>query len=35
MLKAFAAEHVHAYWKGDARNQPMQRVYGPFFSDMT
>jgi threonyl-tRNA synthetase len=19
----------NAYWKGDARNQPMQRVYGP------
>ena len=34
-LKAFKLTSVsNAYWKGDARNQPMQRVYGTaFFSD--
>jgi threonyl-tRNA synthetase len=34
-LKAFKVLHTsNAYWKGDARNQPMQRVYGTaFFSD--
>src|SRR5437867_3651152 len=34
-LKAFKVLHAsNAYWKGDARNQPMQRVYGTaFFSD--
>ncbi len=34
-LKAFKLLHTsNAYWKGDARNQPMQRVYGTaFFSD--
>jgi threonyl-tRNA synthetase len=34
-LKAFKLTSVsNAYWKGDARNQPMQRVYGTaFFND--
>ncbi len=34
-LKAFKVLHAsNAYWKGDARNQPMQRIYGTaFFSD--
>lgn len=34
-LKAFKILNAsNAYWKGDARNQPMQRVYGTaFFSD--
>ena len=34
-LKAFKLLHTsNAYWKGDARNQPMQRIYGTaFFSD--
>jgi threonyl-tRNA synthetase len=34
-LKAFKLTSVsNAYWKGDARNQPMQRIYGTaFFSD--
>jgi threonyl-tRNA synthetase len=34
-LKAFKLLNTsNAYWKGDARNQPMQRVYGTaFFSD--
>src|SRR3954464_11641580 len=34
-LKAFTLLNTsNAYWKGDARNQPMQRVYGTaFFSD--
>src|SRR2546425_7574468 len=34
-LKAFKLLSAsNAYWKGDARNQPMQRVYGTaFFSD--
>src|SRR5688500_15385603 len=34
-LKAFKVLSASiAYWKGDARNQPMQRVYGTaFFSD--
>src|SRR5437773_7453454 len=34
-LKAFKLlSHSNAYWKGDARNAPMQRVYGTaFFSD--
>jgi threonyl-tRNA synthetase len=34
-LKAFKVLHTsNAYWKGDARNQPMQRIYGTaFFSD--
>jgi threonyl-tRNA synthetase len=34
-LKAFKLLHTsNAYWKGDAKNQPMQRVYGTaFFSD--
>jgi threonyl-tRNA synthetase len=34
-LKAFRLMSTsNAYWKGDARNQPMQRVYGTaFFSD--
>ena len=34
-LKAFKLLTTsNAYWKGDARNQPMQRVYGTaFFSD--
>jgi threonyl-tRNA synthetase len=32
-LKAFALLTTsNAYWKGDARNQPMQRVYGTAFS---
>src|SRR4030095_3406585 len=31
-LKAFKLlRHSKAYWKGDARNQPMQRVYGTAF----
>ncbi len=31
-LKAFTLLHTsNAYWKGDARNQPMQRVYGTAF----
>jgi threonyl-tRNA synthetase len=31
-LKAFKLlAHSNAYWKGDARNQPMQRVYGTAF----
>src|SRR5262245_62134515 len=31
-LKAFKLlSHSNAYWKGDARNQPMQRVYGTAF----
>jgi len=31
-LKAFKVLHAsNAYWKGDARNQPMQRVYGTAF----
>jgi threonyl-tRNA synthetase len=34
-LKAFKVLHAsNAYWKGDARNQPMQRIYGTaFFSE--
>jgi threonyl-tRNA synthetase len=34
-LKAFKLLHTsNAYWKGDARNQPMQRIYGTaFFTD--
>jgi threonyl-tRNA synthetase len=34
-LKAFKLMSTsNAYWKGDARNQPMQRIYGTaFFSD--
>jgi threonyl-tRNA synthetase len=34
-LKAFKVlSSSNAYWKGDARNQPMQRIYGTaFFSD--
>jgi threonyl-tRNA synthetase len=34
-LKAFKLLHTsNAYWKGDARNQPMQRIYGTaFFRD--
>ena len=34
-LKAFKLLNTsNAYWKGDARNQPMQRIYGTaFFSD--
>jgi threonyl-tRNA synthetase len=34
-LKAFRLLNTsNAYWKGDARNQPMQRIYGTaFFSD--
>jgi threonyl-tRNA synthetase len=34
-LKAFKVLNAsNAYWKGDARNQPMQRIYGTaFFSD--
>ena len=34
-LKAFKLLHTsNAYWKGDAKNQPMQRIYGTaFFSD--
>ena len=34
-LKAFKLTSVsNAYWKGDARNQPMQRIYGTaFFTD--
>ncbi len=34
-LKAFKLLHTsNAYWKGDAQNQPMQRIYGTaFFSD--
>jgi threonyl-tRNA synthetase len=34
-LKAFKLLSVsNAYWKGDARNQPMQRIYGTaFFTD--
>ncbi|MBA2257990.1 MAG: threonine--tRNA ligase [Acidobacteria bacterium] len=34
-LKAFTLLNAsNAYWKGDARNQPMQRIYGTaFFSD--
>ncbi|MEE2637667.1 MAG: threonine--tRNA ligase [Acidobacteriota bacterium] len=34
-LKAFRVlSSSNAYWKGDARNQPMQRIYGTsFFSD--
>jgi threonyl-tRNA synthetase len=34
-LKAFKLLHTsNAYWKGDARNQPMQRIYGTaFFSE--
>src|SRR5690606_22658682 len=34
-LKAFKLLSTsNAYWKGDARNQPMQRVYGTaFFTD--
>lgn len=31
-LKAFKLLHAsNAYWKGDARNQPMQRIYGTAF----
>jgi threonyl-tRNA synthetase len=31
-LKAFTLlSHSNAYWKGDARNQPMQRLYGTAF----
>ncbi|MGE5358491.1 MAG: threonine--tRNA ligase, partial [Bacteroidales bacterium] len=31
-LKAFKLLHTsNAYWKGDARNQPMQRIYGTAF----
>ena len=31
-LKAFKVLHSsNAYWKGDARNQPMQRIYGTAF----
>ena len=35
MLKAFRVlTSSNAYWKGDAKNQPMQRIYGTaFFSD--
>ena len=34
-LKAFKLLSTsNAYWKGDAKNQPMQRIYGTaFFSD--
>lgn len=34
-LKAFKLQSTsNAYWKGDARNQPMQRIYGTaFFSE--
>ena len=34
-LKAFKLLNTsNAYWKGDARNQPMQRIYGTaFFND--
>jgi threonyl-tRNA synthetase len=34
-LKAFKLLHTsNAYWKGDAKNQPMQRIYGTaFFSE--
>ena len=34
-LKAFKVLHSsNAYWKGDAKNQPMQRIYGTaFFND--
>jgi threonyl-tRNA synthetase len=34
-LKVFKLLHAsNAYWKGDARNQPMQRIYGTaFFSE--
>lgn len=34
-LKAFKLLHTsNAYWKGDSRNQPMQRIYGTaFFAD--
>ena len=34
-LKAFKVLHSsNAYWKGDAKNQPMQRIYGTaFFKD--
>ena len=34
-LKGFKLLHTsNAYWKGDAKNQPMQRIYGTaFFSD--
>ena len=34
-LKAFKVLHSsNAYWKGDAQNQPMQRIYGTaFFND--
>ena len=34
-LKAFKLLHTsNAYWKGDAQNQPMQRIYGTaFFKD--
>jgi threonyl-tRNA synthetase len=34
-LKGFKLLHTsNAYWKGDARNQPMQRIYGTaFFSE--
>ena len=32
-LKAFKVLHAsNAYWKGDARNQPMQRIYGTAFA---
>ena len=36
-LKAFKVlSSSNAYWKGDARNQPMQRIYGTaFFKDST
>ena len=31
-LKAFKLLNTsNAYWKGDARNQPMQRIYGTAF----
>src|SRR3712207_8897758 len=31
-LKAFKLLNAsNAYWKGDARNQPMQRIYGTAF----
>ena len=35
-LKAFKLLNTsNAYWKGDAKNQPMQRIYGTaFFSDV-
>ncbi|MEO2195699.1 MAG: threonine--tRNA ligase, partial [bacterium] len=33
-LKAFKVLHSsNAYWKGDAQNQPMQRIYGTAFFD--